>query len=185
MRRPPRSTRTDPPFPYTTLFRSRADEVLNRRGGARALATEPAGRRARWLAGAGRCGRRSGRPGTSGARCAGARPSRGARRNSRRSRGAPTGGLATATRPGRRGPSRDAREVHGGPELAAGVAPRRDADAVERRVVDVGAVAGGAHPEVDHLLGGLPVGDVLAPGPPPTRRAGLRLVRVRRVRSEE
>src|SRR3546814_9883983 len=38
IRRPPRSTRTDTLFPYTTLFRSRqgADPGLLRRGGARA-----------------------------------------------------------------------------------------------------------------------------------------------------
>src|SRR3546814_18000000 len=31
IRRPPRSTRTDPPFPYTTLFRSVLDQFLDHR----------------------------------------------------------------------------------------------------------------------------------------------------------
>src|SRR3546814_20915083 len=34
IRRPPRSTRTDTLFPYTTLFRSIADEELTKIGGA-------------------------------------------------------------------------------------------------------------------------------------------------------
>src|SRR3546814_1721266 len=34
IRRPPRSTRTDTLFPYTTLFRSRLIDVLNPRNGA-------------------------------------------------------------------------------------------------------------------------------------------------------
>src|SRR3546814_3131716 len=43
IRRPPRSTRTDPLFPYTTLFRSGADPV----DGPRTIGIDPALDRAR------------------------------------------------------------------------------------------------------------------------------------------
>src|SRR3546814_13618524 len=51
IRRPPRSTRTDTLFPYTTLFRSPQPAVLDRAG---------AGRRAARTAAAGRPGLRAG-----------------------------------------------------------------------------------------------------------------------------
>src|SRR3546814_11111499 len=44
IRRPPRSTRTDTLFPYTTLIRSEDAEPLHRRGGDRADAVEAADR---------------------------------------------------------------------------------------------------------------------------------------------
>src|SRR3546814_2306499 len=39
IRRPPRSTRTDTLFPYTTLFRSRSHGLLGKRGAAGAAGT--------------------------------------------------------------------------------------------------------------------------------------------------
>src|SRR3546814_4024730 len=51
-RRPPRSTRTDPFFPYTTLFRSpqvRPVRFLDARAGARRAAIDARPRRARGL----------------------------------------------------------------------------------------------------------------------------------------
>src|SRR3546814_1122299 len=44
IRRPPRSTRTDTLFPYTTLFRSRPARRIKRTGRARHKAPEPRGR---------------------------------------------------------------------------------------------------------------------------------------------
>src|SRR3546814_20527737 len=50
IRRPPRSTRTDTPFPYTTLCRARARRAPRCGDGRQALPD----RRRRWCAGAGR-----------------------------------------------------------------------------------------------------------------------------------
>src|SRR3546814_6502525 len=47
IRRPPRSTRTDPLFPYTTLFRSLAASARRRRSRSRGRASPPC-RRVRW-----------------------------------------------------------------------------------------------------------------------------------------
>src|SRR3546814_9726336 len=69
IRRPPRSTRTDTPFPYTTLFRSHAARHRRRAEGGRQLGDERIVRRAqspgpgyRRFAGEPRAGRRTARP---------------------------------------------------------------------------------------------------------------------------
>src|SRR3546814_321204 len=54
IRRPPRSTRTDALFPYTTLFRSRAIAVRGRSRAVDAAALAAAGRRLAAAAGGGR-----------------------------------------------------------------------------------------------------------------------------------
>src|SRR3546814_5316059 len=58
IRRPPRSTRTDTLFPYTTLFRSRLQETLASKGRHRALpVARRSGRTVRRRAGRGRARR--------------------------------------------------------------------------------------------------------------------------------
>src|SRR3546814_2263516 len=60
IRRPPRSTRTDTLFPYTTLFRSRTPPASLPRPHRKPAASERiAGRRRWWTASTATCGRRS------------------------------------------------------------------------------------------------------------------------------
>src|SRR3546814_13690375 len=115
IRRPPRSTRTDTLFPYTTLFRSRAGLLCERharRPASAALALRMP--QMAWNAGRAACERAS-----LGASDPIARPRHAARRQAA-DRFAGGVGLNKASPPRRRGPLSALRTVASGPRLRGG-----------------------------------------------------------------